>query len=256
MTYKPIPMKSAHDGHSQSEQLVYKWLWAAGKRKSSVEFREVEASVAALAHRTRLSRSTIIKTLKSLQDKLSISVIREHQAEVAIPRIFAVFSEDAIVSRRNAAGLTHATRTSGVRLHLGEGCAIPTRKPQPGTNRATQEHQFPFSSRLVNDQLAKVDRNEQSANLTHNPCAHIMCIMNITLSIDDQLLERARKRASEMGTTVNQYVRDRLSELAGEEDIDAQIARFRELSGRGDSSGWTWNREEIYEERLGRYGKS
>jgi hypothetical protein len=80
--------------------------------------------------------------------------------------------------------------------------------------------------------------------------------MNLTLSIDDQLLEKARKRTSEMGTTLNQYVRDRLSELAGEEDIETRIARFRELSGKGDSNGWKWNREEIYEERLGRYGKS
>jgi hypothetical protein len=80
--------------------------------------------------------------------------------------------------------------------------------------------------------------------------------MNLTLSIDEQLLEKARKRTGEMGTTVNQYVRDCLAELAGEENIDARIARFRELSGMGDSNGWKWNREEIYEERLGRYGKS
>jgi hypothetical protein len=79
--------------------------------------------------------------------------------------------------------------------------------------------------------------------------------MNLTLSIDDQLLEKARKRTSEMGTTVNQYVRDRLAELAGEEDPEAIIARFLQLSGQGNSNGWKWNRDEIYEERLGRYGK-
>ena len=80
--------------------------------------------------------------------------------------------------------------------------------------------------------------------------------MNLTLSIEDKLLEKARKRTAEMGTTVNQYVRDRLAELAGEEDHEAIIARFLELSGHGNSKGWKWNREEIYEERLGRYGKS
>ena len=80
--------------------------------------------------------------------------------------------------------------------------------------------------------------------------------MNLTLSIDDQLLEKARKRTSEMGTTVNQYVRDRLAELAGEEDIESSVARFHELSGKGDSNGWKWNRDEIYEERLGRHGES
>jgi len=80
--------------------------------------------------------------------------------------------------------------------------------------------------------------------------------MNLTLAIDDRIVEKARQRASAMGTTVNQYVRDRLAELAGEEDTEATIARFRALSGQGNSNGWKWNREEIYEERLGRYGKS
>ncbi len=80
--------------------------------------------------------------------------------------------------------------------------------------------------------------------------------MNLTLAIDDRIVEKARQRASEMGTTVNQYVRDRLAELAGEADSEAAIARFGALSGQGDSNGWKWNREEIYEERLGRYGKS
>jgi hypothetical protein len=80
--------------------------------------------------------------------------------------------------------------------------------------------------------------------------------MNLTLSIDDQLLEKTRKRAAEMGTTVNQMVRDHFMSVVGEKDIEAEIARFRELSGKGNSGGWKWNREEIYEERLGRYGKS
>lgn len=79
---------------------------------------------------------------------------------------------------------------------------------------------------------------------------------NLTLSIDEQLLEKARKRTSEMGTSVNQYVRDQLAELVGAGDIEEQITRFRELSGKGDSNGWKWNRDEIYEERLGRYGKA
>ncbi len=78
--------------------------------------------------------------------------------------------------------------------------------------------------------------------------------MNLTLSIDDRIVEQARRKAGEMGTTVNQYVRDRLVELVGEDDTEAKIARLRALSGTGDSNGWKWNREEIYAERLGRYG--
>jgi hypothetical protein len=79
--------------------------------------------------------------------------------------------------------------------------------------------------------------------------------MNLTLSIDEQLLEKTRKHAAAMGTTVNQMVRDYFQTVTGETDIEAEIARFHELSGKGDSNGWKWNRDEIYQERLARYGK-
>jgi len=81
--------------------------------------------------------------------------------------------------------------------------------------------------------------------------------MNLTLSIDDQLLEKARKRAAEMGTTVNQLVRDQLRSLVGEDDLEAKIEEFRRLSGRGNPDpDYKFNRDEIYDERLSRYGKS
>jgi antitoxin component of RelBE/YafQ-DinJ toxin-antitoxin module len=80
--------------------------------------------------------------------------------------------------------------------------------------------------------------------------------VNLTLSIDDRLLEKARKRASEMGTTVNQLVRDHLQEMVGENDIEAAITFLRETSGQGKPAPDSkWNREEIYQERLDRYGK-
>ena len=55
----------------------------------------------------------------------------------------------------------------------------------------------------------------------------------------------------------HQLVREHLQSIVGEDDIEADIARFRELSGLGKpDAGWKFNRDEIYEERLGRYGKS
>ena len=81
--------------------------------------------------------------------------------------------------------------------------------------------------------------------------------MNLTLSIDDQLLEKTRKRAAEMGTTVNQMVRDYFRSVVCEEDVDSAIAFLKETAGQGrPDPDWKWNREEIYEERLSRYGKS
>ncbi len=80
--------------------------------------------------------------------------------------------------------------------------------------------------------------------------------MNLTLSIDDRIVQQARRKAAEMGTTVNQLVRDRLAEFAGDEDSEAAIARFVTLSGLGDSQGWKWSREEIYQDRLEPNGKA
>lgn len=77
---------------------------------------------------------------------------------------------------------------------------------------------------------------------------------NVTLAIDDELLEKSREFAKQRGTTLNALVR----ELLGNQ-IDQQ--RRREEARRGllelmDKStarlspDYKWNREEIYEERM------
>lgn len=71
--------------------------------------------------------------------------------------------------------------------------------------------------------------------------------MNMTLSIDQRTLAKARKRAQAMGKSVNQLVRDYLERLAGDDDAEASIAEFKALSGKGHSKGWRFNRDEIYE---------
>jgi hypothetical protein len=76
-----------------------------------------------------------------------------------------------------------------------------------------------------------------------------MCIMNVTFSIDDDVIRRARSRAEALGTSVDQLVRDYLEILAGKSDPDADAAEFERLSrlARGNSRGWKFNREELHE---------
>jgi len=73
--------------------------------------------------------------------------------------------------------------------------------------------------------------------------------MNVTLSIDDEVVRQARRRADLMGTSVNQLVREFLEQLAGRTDPAANAAEFEELSAksRGNSRGWKFNREEVHE---------
>lgn len=72
----------------------------------------------------------------------------------------------------------------------------------------------------------------------------------ITVSLDDQLLERVREKLRASGKTLNQEIRDHFRHIAGETDLDEEIEAFRRRAGQGNSNGWKWNREDAYERRL------
>ena len=73
--------------------------------------------------------------------------------------------------------------------------------------------------------------------------------MNITLSIEESIVKRARKRAEAMGKSLNQLVREYLEQVAGGNDARKDIERLRLLTdeGKGRSRGWRFNRDEIHE---------
>jgi hypothetical protein len=74
-------------------------------------------------------------------------------------------------------------------------------------------------------------------------------IVNLTLSVDDEILREARKTADRPGSSVNQLVREYLEQLAGNTDAGREAAEFEQLSlaAGGDSQGWKFNREELHE---------
>lgn len=83
--------------------------------------------------------------------------------------------------------------------------------------------------------------------------------MNITLSIDEEIVKKVRKIAIDKDTTLTAMVRDYLTSLA-KSDATTRKARadklmetFERLSR--DMGPRTWAREDLYEERLGRYGR-
>jgi Family of unknown function (DUF6364) len=73
--------------------------------------------------------------------------------------------------------------------------------------------------------------------------------VNLTLSIDERLVKRARKKAEAMGKSLNQLVREYLERLAGSDDAERDVAELRRLSAesRGRSRGWRFGREELHE---------
>jgi hypothetical protein len=72
--------------------------------------------------------------------------------------------------------------------------------------------------------------------------------MNLTLSVDEQTIQKARRAAESMGMSLNQAVRQFLEELGGGNSPEEDIIELTELSRRsgGHSRGWRFNREEIH----------
>ena len=58
--------------------------------------------------------------------------------------------------------------------------------------------------------------------------------MNVTLSIDEQLVARARKKAEALGKSLNQLIRDYLQTISGGDDPERSIEEFNS-SRAGDT---------------------
>jgi hypothetical protein len=69
---------------------------------------------------------------------------------------------------------------------------------------------------------------------------------NITLSIDDELLNRGRSYAQARGTSLNSLVRKLLTDAVSNPDasVDSMIERLKQTAG--DSKGVKITREELH----------
>lgn len=80
----------------------------------------------------------------------------------------------------------------------------------------------------------------------------------LKITVDENTVEKARRRASEEGTSVDDLVRNYLEEYAGtrQERIEAMrriLESSRESTSGSGPGGRTWKREDAYEDRLWRY---
>lgn len=83
---------------------------------------------------------------------------------------------------------------------------------------------------------------------------------NLTITVDEQVLKKARMRALEEDTSVNAVLRDYLEDYARldierQRAIERVLASSRESRSGSGPGGRTWKREDLYEERLGRYDR-
>ena len=73
-------------------------------------------------------------------------------------------------------------------------------------------------------------------------------MLNITLTADENSIERARIAAQAMGTSLNQFLREQIDRLAGSDQREREIQAYLASVGKGRSGGWTFNRDEIQRE--------
>ena len=73
--------------------------------------------------------------------------------------------------------------------------------------------------------------------------------MKLKLTIDDEVYARASKIAKAQSKSLNQMIVEHLKRLAGTDNVEADMEEFERLSGRGNSHGWRFNRDEIYERK-------
>ncbi len=71
--------------------------------------------------------------------------------------------------------------------------------------------------------------------------------MNVTLSIDDDIIKEARKIAKRMGKSLDQLIRDDLERLTRKHHLHAALEELRTLDGKGNSEGWKFDRDALHE---------
>jgi hypothetical protein len=77
---------------------------------------------------------------------------------------------------------------------------------------------------------------------------------NLTLAVDDHVLDGVRKYAANHGTTVNAIVREHLTRIATQEDRAAharrELVELAKTSTLDLGPDWKWSREATYDSRL------
>jgi uncharacterized protein YycO len=73
--------------------------------------------------------------------------------------------------------------------------------------------------------------------------------MNLSFAIDDNLFNQANATATNMNKSVPELLREYLSQLASQANVQGDIDELYRLSqpGEGHSHGWRFKRQELYE---------
>lgn len=84
-----------------------------------------------------------------------------------------------------------------------------------------------------------------------------MAKTNLTLQLDDEVIRRAKVVAAKRGTSVSALVARQLAELVDEDERyeEARRRAVELMANPKELGGRNWTRDDIYAERLDRFGR-
>jgi hypothetical protein len=73
--------------------------------------------------------------------------------------------------------------------------------------------------------------------------------MDVTISIDEKVLQSAQELAEKQGTSLNQIIRDFLAKWTSRETANPGLRELEEMWSKDQTSPrkWVWNREELHD---------
>jgi len=117
--FRPAPKirraLKAQDGHSTGEQGVYQALWNAAGVETP-DTRLIRIGYGGLQTLCGLDKTNCKDNIQSLIRKLAVEVVSPVSVERNQGRVYRIFSANAILKRRKAAGMDWVIRNKGVRF--------------------------------------------------------------------------------------------------------------------------------------------
>jgi len=104
---------AAHDGHSLGEEVLYQALWKAAATESG-ETRTIVIGWRGMSQLCRMTPKNCKINTQRLIRKLALEVLSPYNTPESIGTTYRVYSSDAILRRRQDAGLEWVVRSRGV----------------------------------------------------------------------------------------------------------------------------------------------
>jgi hypothetical protein len=104
---------ASHDGHSLGEEVLYQALWKAAHPESA-ETATIRIGWRGMSQLCRMTPKNCKINTRRLMRKLALEVLSPYNTPESIGTTYRIYSDQAILQRRRAAGMEWVVRSRGV----------------------------------------------------------------------------------------------------------------------------------------------